>query len=325
MSRRRKLILLIVGMAVASVGGLLLALFLSSSPPSPVFDVGTKDIPADWLGTDDRAEIPSPPTVETDVPPEASDGEPIASPEVSDPAEETEPPAEPIVSSGTLALVGDGKPFGEEAYELTITEDRATLQSSGRFWFKVVLATVQVSFEQTFEGDGDLRPILYVAEFHAPLGFDRSIRATVEGDEVTIERSGGQEEIAIRPQNTFTLGTFSTYVLLPRLFGLRGEDGAASFEVLVFGGPPDQANATDLPENGLPVMTVERTGTASLRAGENRLTADCYTVSSQLGESELFARDDEFLAFRAGDDDRSLWVYRSDFFPDGVEVVGLTP
>jgi hypothetical protein len=72
-------------------------------------------------------------------------------------------------------------------------------------------------------------------------------------------------------------------------------------------------------------MTIERAGTASLRAGGILLDADRYLVSSGLGESELFARGDEFLALRAGTEDESLLVYRSDFFPDGIEIVDAIP
>ena len=308
MSRRRKAVIWIVASVGAAIGGLVIAFLLSS--PSPIdlpLDVETKEIPLSW------------------VDPDGSASEPV----VAEPGDTSlDPPAEtqpaPHVSTGKLALLGGGKPFGEEAYELTITDDRATLYSSGRFWFKVVLATVHVTFVQTFEGDGDLRPVMYIAEFHAPLGFDRNIRATVEDDRVTVERSGTTEQIRIKPEKTVALGTFSSYVLLPRLFALRRDDESASFEVLVFGGPPNGQSDSDPSTDGLPVMTVERTGTASLCAGDVLFDVDCYAVSSDLGESEMFAHGDEFLAFRAGDGDESLLVYRSDFFPDGVEIVSIT-
>ena len=294
MSRRRKVVVWIIGGLVVAIGGLIAAFVLSSPSSADLpIDVAPKEIPTDWFDPEASARA------------------------------ESETPAVPYVSTGKLALIGNGKPFGEEAYELTIVEDRATLYSSGRFWFKVVVATVHVTFEQTFEGDGDLRPVRYAAEFHAPLGFDRSVRATVEDDRVTVERSDEEERLTIEPQKTFTLGTFSTYVLLPRLFTLRSEDGSASFEVLVFGGPPNQGS-DDSAADGLPVMTIERAGIAALRAGEILLDADRYLVSSDLGESELFARGDEFLAFRAGEGDESLLVYRSDFFPDGLEIVSIT-
>jgi hypothetical protein len=311
MSRRRKVVILILGLVGVAIGGLIVAFLLSSPSATDLpFDVETKEIPHSWVDPDTTAGgVPTAPS--EDAVPELPAG----------PGAEA-PPA-PYVSTGKLALIGDGKPFGEEAYELTISEDRVTLYSSGRFWFKVVLATVHVTFEQTFEGEGDLRPMMYTAEFHAPLGFDRSVRATFENDRVTIERSDDAEQILIEPEKTFTLGTFSTYVFLPRLFALRRDNGSASFEVLVFGGPPSQGSDADSSEDGLPVMTVERTGTASLRAGEILLNVDCYLVSSELGESELFARGDEFLAFRAGDEDESLLVYRSDFFPNGIDIVSV--
>ena len=308
MSRKWKAVLWIVAFVAAATGGLMIAFVLSSPPPPDLpLDVETKEIPLGWIE----------PPVSASEPPAVEPG----NDSVDAPVETA---YEPYVSTGKLTLLGDGKPFGEEAYELTISEDRAVLQSSGRFWFKVVLATIHVTFEQTFEGDGDLRPVMYVAEFHAPLGFDRSVQATVQDDRMTVVRSDTEEQIAIEPERTFTLGTFSTYVLLPRLFALRRDDGSASFEVLVFGGPPSQTDTADSSDDGLPVMTVERAGTALLRARGILLDVDCYVVSSDLGESEMFARGDEFLAFRAGEGDESLLVYRSDFFPDGVEIVSIT-
>ena len=43
-----------------------------------------------------------------------------------------------------------------------------------------------------------------------------------------------------------------------------------------------------------------------------------------MGDSDLYARGLEFLALRAGDEKNTLWVYRADYFPDGVEIVGET-
>jgi len=120
------------------------------------------------------------------------------------------------------------------------------------------------------------------------------------------------------------LVTFSTYVLLPRLASLRREDGQATFDVLVFVGPPGRG-PSDADTDSLPIMTVERVGTAFLRTSDLRLEVDRYLVTSDLGESELYARGDEFLALHAGDSDDPLWVYRSDFFPDGIEVVNAAP
>ena len=301
--RRWKVVLWIVGAVVVGVGGVVLALVLSNPSLSVdlASDVSTRDIPASWLSSDRS-------TVE---PPDAQAVE-VSSGTIA-----------PRATTGRLALLANGRPFGEEAYELRIAEEGVTLTSSGRFWFKVVLATVQVTFEQTLEADGDLRPATYVAEFHAPLGFDRSIRATLAGDRLLVERSGEREEIRIEAERTFTLGTFSTYVLLPHLFALHQDNGSASFEVLVFGGPPSQevGAATDT----LPTMTVESLGGGRLRAGNLVLDVDRYRVSSPLGESELYARGNEFLALRAGDEGNSLWVYRSDFFPNGIEIVSEAP
>jgi hypothetical protein len=308
-TRRRKIIFWALGATVAAVGGLAIAVVLSTPKPVDLsLDAEVKEIPSGWL-EDGTTAAP------------AESGEPESSGAEASVSLEPDAESAPRVFTGRLAIVGDGKPFGEEAYELTISGDRTVLRSTGRFWFKVVLATIQVTFEQTFEADGSLRPTLYAADFAAPLGFDRSVLATVDDDRVMVEGSDGAQEIRIDPGETFTLGTFSTYALLPRLFALRSDEGSASFEVLVFGGPP---NRGDEDVSDLPTMTVERMGTAALVADGVLLDVDCYLVTSDLGESELYAYGEEFLAFRSTGEDGSLWVYRSDFFPEGVDVVGVT-
>jgi hypothetical protein len=228
----------------------------------------------------------------------------------------------PYAAVGRLSLFANGKPFGEETYELRIADEGTTLTSRGRFWFKVVLATVRVAFEQTLEADSNLRPTLYGAQFHAPLGMDRSVRAAIAGDRFLVERSGKEEEIGVDRDRVFTLGTFSTYALLPHLFALRQKAGSASFQVLMLGAPPSQETGA---AGVLPVMTMQYAGPAQLVAGESVLDVDRYLISSAAGESDLYARGREFLAFRADAEDDSLWVYRADFFPDGVEVVAEGP
>ncbi len=301
--RRWRVALWIAGALALAVGGLALALVLSTpSPPAALASaVPPKEIPAGWVASEEPA------------------ADPLAAR-----AEEPAPGlAMPYATAGTLALLADGKPFGEETYELRIAEEGATLTSRGRFWFKVLLATVRVAFEQTLEADSNLRPTLYAAQFHAPLGMDRSIRAAVAGDRFLVERSGKEEEIEVDRDRVLTLGTFSTYALLPHLFALRQSAGSASFQVLMLGGPPSQEAGAAA--GALPVMTVQYAGPARLVAGESVLDVDRYLISSAAGDSDLYARGVEFLAFRADAEDGSLWVYRADFFPNGVEIVDGGP
>ncbi|MEN6369953.1 MAG: hypothetical protein ABFD77_09725 [Thermotogota bacterium] len=301
--RRWRVALVVAGALALAVGGLALALVLSTpSPPAALASaVPPKEIPAGWVSSEEPAADALAPRAD-----ELAPGLTM-----------------PYVTAGRLALFANGKSFGEETYELRIAEEGTTLTSSGRFWFKVVLATVRVTFEQTLQADSKLRPTLYAAQFHAPLGMARSIRAAAAGDRFLVERSGKEEEIKIDRDRGLTLGTFSTYALLPHLFTLRQSAGSASFEVLMLGGPPSQE--AGVAAGALPVMTVQYAGPAQLGAGKSVLDVDRYRVSSTLGESDLYARGDEFLAFRAGNEDNVLWVYRADFFPNGVEVVGEVP
>ena len=50
------------------------------------------------------------------------------------------------------------------------------------------------------------------------------------------------------------------------------------------------------------------------------LSADRYRLETTYGDSYLFAKDRELLAFLAGEGDESLLAYRADYFPDGLEL-----
>ncbi|MDD5265019.1 MAG: hypothetical protein PHU43_09320 [Candidatus Bipolaricaulis sp.] len=297
--RRWSVALWIAGALALSVGGLGLALVLSApSPPAALASaVPPKEIPASWVSSE----------------------EPAADPRAARADEPAPGLAMPYTTAGTLALFANGKPFGEETYELRIADEGTTLTSSGRFWLKVVLVTARVAFEQTLKADSNLRPTSHVAQFHAPLGMDRSIRAAVAGDRFLVERSGKEEEIEVDRDRAFTLGTFSTYALLPHLFALRQKAGSASFQILMLGGPPSQEAGAS------PVMAVQYAGPARLVAGESVLGVDRDRISSAAGDSDLYARGAEFLAFRADTEDNALWVCRADLFPNGVEVVDDGP
>ena len=302
--RWRVVVLIIIGVLAFVLGGFLLVLRLTSPPvlAAPI-SAEPKALPEAWLepGSTQLEDEAVPPALQTSS---------VAS-----------PPSEarwiPFSTSGTLALVGKDRPFGEESYELDVREDGITLVSNGRFWFKVVIATINVTFEQRYETDSSLRPRLYEAAFDAPLGQDRSIRSEVIDGVAHITSDDEREEIPI-DDDTFVLGMFSTYALLPVLFPLWESDGLASFDVLMFGGPPQQ----DEMEGGvLPRMSIERLSSMRIRAESLTLSVDAYAITSDFGDSLLLARDNELLAVLAGGDEESLLVYRTDYFPDGFEIV----
>jgi len=302
--RRRwfRIVLIVLGALVLLIGGLLLALRLTSpSAPTTLTVPERKELPDAW-GFAEESEPLEDPVPAMSKPPSATELES---------ADRTAP----FSTSGTLAFVRSGRPFGEESYELEITGNSMTLRSRGRFWFKVVVATISVTFEQTLTADGALRPASYSAVFDAPLGLGREVNALFEGEMATI-LSGDQEKRVRMPESTLVLGMFSTYALLPIVFPLRATDGAAVFEVLAFGGPPGQTE-----EGATSPMVLERLSAVSLRTGARTLSVDAYRVSSAFGDSLLLAKDQEFLGLLAGEEDESFTVYRSDFFPDGFDIV----
>jgi len=328
--RRRWILSLAIGVPALAIAGLAIAFF--AFPPAPsgsTIEVETKDIPAAWRDETvdtDRADPagPTPPPTQAPASTEPIDVSAPASSDAPNPAddERVPDPVRPFTTSGALTILGDDEPFGEEAYELTIDEAGAELISSGRFWFKVVVATVNVRFDQVMRTDAALRPSLYEAEFRAPLGFDRAVTATFADDRVVVEHAKGTVDADVELDRAFVQGTFSTYALVPRLFALREEDGEARFDLFAFGGPPGQGTDGDA-VGGPPTVTVTRAGTAILRAGGAEVVVDRYVIRSLLGTSELYARGDEFLAFyAANDEDGTLLAYRTDYFPDGVTFGG---
>lgn len=304
--RRRWWIIVLIVVAVLAIvfGGFLLVLRLTSPPAldAPI-PAESKALPEAWLE-------PGSPRLQDEVAPPV----PQTPSATSRPSEER---WTPYSTTGTLALVGEDRPFGEESYQLDVREDGITLVSYGRFWFKVLVATISVTFEQTYETDGNLRPRLYEAAFDAPLGQDRSIHNEIVDGVAYI--TSGNERMEIRiGDDTLVLGTFSTYALLPVLFPLWESDGLASFDVLMFGGPPGQS---EMESGALPRMTVERLSPMRIRAQGQTLSVDAFAVTSDIGNSLLLARDNEFLAVLAEGDEESLLVYRTDFFPEGFEIV----
>ena len=229
---------------------------------------------------------------------------------------------EPRVFEGMLSIHGGGRAFAEESYSLRISEDGSTLTSTGRFWFKVVLATVDIPFRQLLHTTADLAPIDYSAQFEAPLGMGRSVEGEIHEDAAEVDRGEGLERVAVARADAFVLGTFSTYALLPLLFEQRADGDVAEFEVLLFGGPPQDAGAetddTD-PSDYLPILRMERIEDIALQAGDLEITVDQYLVTGDLGGSRIYAKDGDFLGMVAGESDEGLLVYRSDYFPDGFE------
>ena len=296
-TRRRKRWTWIALGTLASLGLLLLAFvlvlhFTAPAPPSDATEVAVKVIPSDW----------------------------VEAPAVQPAPEESATPSARATwqSTGALALTADGRSFGEETYELSVSVDGAVLKSSGRFWFKILLATMDVPFQQRWEGGADLEPMLYTLHMDAPFGQGQDVAGALDGDRFAVRRNRDETSLSIAPERTIILGTFSTYALVPLLFAERQQEGAASFDVLLFGGPPGAATGG----RELPTVIVERAGTATARAGDLLIEFDAYRIRSPLGDSVLYAKGREFLALVAGTAGRPLLVYRSDYFPQGFSVVG---
>ena len=306
LSRGWRIVLWVAGALVLIVGGGLAALRLSSPPVSEFRAMSEKkELPQDWLEPPRSQEAKSPETVQTSA--EIAASSPTSA--ISS--------RQARATSGTLLFVGGERPFGEESYELTLDDEGAVLTSFGRFWFKALVATINVTFEQRLEADGTLRPTTYDLAFAGPLGFDRAVHTEIVGDEAIT--TSGDERSSTPIEDPFILGAFSTYAFLPAVLAERDEEGPAAFDVLAFGGPPGQSED----DSGRPArMIVVERPPITIRSGTLVLETDAFTIRSAFGNGTLLARDTEFLAFLAGDADDALAVYRADYFPDGFEILG---
>ena len=294
MKRRTRWILRVsVGIPVLLIGGLLLGLHLSSpSPELSLSAIDVKELPDIWI------EEPSQPDRKDAQELSASIEETASRPTI----ENLELPI-----SGTLVMMGDERPFGEETFQIAIEEDDVVLGSNGRFWFKALVATIEVAFDQTLVLDSDLRPRMFSSVFDAPLGFGRSMHTEFEDTHALVQSGDDVSEYPVRLDQAFVLGTFSTYAIIPFLYELRQPEGVVSLDVLVFGGRSNQdEEGTD---DGLPEMRVEKIEDGSIRFDGQALAVSRYILSGDMGAMMLYARGVELLGLYAdGDEDWDGWV-----------------
>ena len=267
--------------------------------------VSRREIPSDWL-----------------APPATQTGSLAVPEEIGQPADVTvqiQPPNKEL--SGTLAIMANGRQFGEESYELRISNDnRVHMTSRGTFSFKVILANVTASFSQDVSLDGELRPDRCTLEINGPLGIgNRRIEGVVVGNVARLTSGDRQDEIHIGTSHPLVLGTFSTYALIPVLFRLLEGEGTVKFQVIPLmsdRGKEDDAGKTDQPS----LLSATRAADALIKTGAGEVIVDKYILASSIGNSTLLAKDDEFLALVASSSEGSLVAYRSDFFPDGIDL-----
>ena len=306
LKRRTKWIIgLAAGIPIVLIGGVVVVLLLTSpNPDAELASIEIKELPDAWL---------------QDVPEDPVDLEPST----EDPAPEAE--VEPSLDdlglpiSGTLVMQGDERPFGEETFQIAIEEDRVVLRSNGKFWFKAIIATITITFDQILMLDSDLRPLTLSSTFDAPLGFSRSMQAEFEDDRAIVQSGDDVSEYAVALDQAFVFGTFSTYAVIPLLYELRQSKGAVNFDVLVFGGPPNRDEETM--DDGLPEMRVEKIEDGDIRFNDQVLTVSRYVLSGDMGAITLYARGVELLGLFIGDEGKSLFVYRADYFENGFEIV----
>ena len=305
--RKQWRIALFVGipLLVLVVAALALVLISSRAAPDEEIPVEPKAIPSDWL-----------------TPSISIQSESITQPQAAKvvPSSGERPLLTDRIMSGALAIIANGKQFGEESYELQISSgDGVHMISNGTFSFKVLFATIKAVFSQSLSLDRDLRPDHYTLEMNGPLGIgSRRIEGAVVGNVAHVISGDVEKEIQLGIDIPLVLGTFSTYALIPLLTSSLGDGEMAEFQVIpLFGGSTkDDAISSDADV----LLRVERAGHVLIKTGSREVLVDKYIVISSIGNSTLLAKDDEFLAFVASSSDGSLIAYRSDYFPDGIEL-----
>lgn len=313
--KRRTVWILGLSMGIPVVliaAGLLILRLSSSNPEVDLTSIAVKDLPDVWaeesaaIDVNEEADDAS---NETTLSIEGQDADAVVLPLTIDAFE--------LPISGTLIMVNGGKPFGEESFDLTHDGDGVTLRSDGAFWFKALVATITLKYNQVLQLDSHLRPMSLTSAFDAPLGFGRKMQATFEDGQATVRSGDDDEAFSVNLDRAFVLGTFSTYAVIPLLYELRQLEGEVNFETLIFGGPPNSNE--DAETEGLPETRISRIEDTTIQFGDRQLAVSQYQISGDRGTMTLFARGIEMLGLFTGDDEESMFVYRADYFEDGFE------
>ena len=301
--RRWKRIALFIGIPLLLLVCVAIVLLVVSTPKEEVV-ASRKRIPSDWLA-------PPPSQTESLALPEGI--------ESASASQQLQPTDKNL--SGRLAVMANGKRFGEESYELRVTSDHGVrLTSRGTFSFKVLFAAVKALFSQNVSLDPNLRPDRYSLDIDGPLGIGSlHVQGAIAGDVARVISGDQKKEIRIESAEPLVLGTFSTYAFIPLLMRARESDGALEFQVIPLLRGKAKDNDAGNSDHTI-LLRIERTGNRVIRTGSGDIIADKYVLTSNIGNSTLLARGDEFLALIATSDKGSLVAYRSDFFPDGVNL-----
>lgn len=324
MKRKTKWILgLSIGIPILLIAGALLVLRLtSSSPELDLSSIEVKEFPGTWEQEPASTDVPE--SVDSATENDSAPVPVVAALPDTDVAEEAvlQPPTIDLFElplSGTLVMVNGGKPFGEESFEVVLEGDDVMLRSKGKFWFKALIATITLKYDQVLHLDSYLRPLSLASTFDAPLGFGRQTQAEFTGGRAIVRSGEDVTEYPVDLDRAFVVGTFSTYAVIPLLYELREFDGEVGLETLVFGGPPNSEDDTD--RDGLPETRISRIEDGVIAFDGREMVVSQYEVSGSMGTMTLYARGIEMLGLFAGDDEESMFVYRADYFEDGFEVV----
>jgi len=305
--RKRWRIALLIGIPilVLAVAMLILVLVASHTASDEEAPVEPKAIPSDWT-----------------VPVSSTQTESVSENDVDEIPLPTQPalPVERTIS-GALAIIGNDKQFGEESYELRISsEDGVHITSRGTFSFKVLFATIKAVLSQDVSLDRNLRPDHYALDINGPLGIgSHRVEGTVIDNVAHVLSGNEEEEIQFGIDVPLILGTFSTYALIPLLFRELADKGSVEFQVISLmrgRGQEEDGGKSDQPI----LLRVERAGDALIKTGTSEVIVDKYILASSIGNSTLLAKDDEFLALIASGGEGSLIAYRSDYFPEGIDL-----
>jgi hypothetical protein len=223
--------------------------------------------------------------------------------------------------AGTLVMMNGDEPFGEESFDVNLEGEQIMLRSNGKFWFKTLLATITLTYDQVLRLDSQLRPMSLASTFDGPLGFGRETQAEFTEGQAIIRSGNDVKEFPVDLERAFVLGTFSTYAVIPLLYELREFEDEVALETLFFGGPSSSEDEAEA--DGIPETTISRIEDIVIQFGGRQMTVTQYELSGNMGTMMLFAHDIELLGLLAGDgEEESMFVYRADYFEDGFEIMG---
>jgi hypothetical protein len=257
--------------------------------------------------------------------------EQAASNEVEPEIEEKPKPVLQLPLSGELAFEANGNSIGSGSFQYTPLPDGGMdLFSEGEFKFKITLVEVTIPFRQQARYDKNLRPTFYASQFKGPLGFGNQSSEIIVGvDRADVTWNKKDSDIDVPDEPFLLMGMFSSYVALWSLIE-QMPDRTAEAVIIRGGGPPGEGEDDESSPVSQAKLTAVELPDIEIQSGDEVLIIERFAIAfdDEIGNGgfQFLVKDGQwagFVGFGEDSDEASLFkVYRADFFPNGLDILG---